>query len=340
MSDYNIINISKVNNNQLSDFYKKVFSERYKTLINHWKWWYRNNYLGFESLALIKDKKVIGQAGLIPVKIEVKDKILPAIWFVDFAVLPEYHGKGYGKILTKEWMKICPNQITFCNKTSLKIFKSFGWKENYSVKRLAKPINPIKFLPLLKKFNNNFVSSIYKNFLRKNIKNVNSIKPYSISNNYKILFESFNKKQKKNSIILRDQDWLNWRVMECPFRNNIYFFEYEENFAVTHILVNKNIKRLHILYSYYLDQSKEENLIRLIYKWAIDNSFDLIWANSNNKELIKSYEKVFSNKFSKTLNFASWSSNDEVNQKLQFDSDDLQAIDSDNDTILLDDNYL
>ena len=136
MIDYNIINISQVKIDHLSEFYKKAFNKRHITLIKHWKWWYRNNYLGYEPLILLNKSEIIGQAGLIPVKIKVENKILPAIWFVDFVVLPKFQGQGFGKILTEAWMKTCPNQITYCNNKSLSIFKKFGWEENKSTKRL------------------------------------------------------------------------------------------------------------------------------------------------------------------------------------------------------------
>ena len=45
--------------------------------------------------------------------------------------------------------------------------------------------------------------------------------------------------------------------------------------------------------SYYLNDSDEESLFCSIFKWALYNSIDLVWANSNNKELIKKIEKVF-----------------------------------------------
>ena len=337
MTNYKIINISKVNKSILFEFYKKVFNQRHKTLTKHWEWCYRSKYLGFETLILIKDQKVIGQAGLIPTKIIINNKILPGAWFVDFAVLPEYQGQGYGKILTKEWMKISPNQITFCNNKSLNIFKSFGWSHNQHSKRLAKPIDPLKFIYFFKRFRNNYFSKIYKNRLNNRLNNIALIKPYLIQNNYKDLFESFQKRKNNfSTTILRDQDWLNWRIMEYPFSKNIYFFEYKSNFAITHLVLNKNIKRLHILYCYYTDTSNEEDLIRLIYKWGINNSIDLIWGNTNNKDMIKKYENVFENRLTKSFNFASWS----LNKNLQSGLNDLQAIDSDNDTISLDDSYL
>ena len=343
MIDYNIISISKVKIDQLSEFYKKVFKGRYKTLTNHWKWWYRSNYLGYEPIILISNNKVVGQAGLIPTKIQIEKKILPAIWFIDFAVLPEYQGLGLGKILTKEWMNICPNQITFCNDRSLSIFKKFGWSANNYTKRLARPINPIKWIPFFNRFKLNIFGSVYKNLLKKKFDEINQINPYHIKKNYKILFDSFKKKQNQNTTfpeIYRDEDWLNWRLMDCPFNRNIYFFEYKENFAIVHIVTTANVKRLHILYSYYLNDSDEESLFCSIFKWALYNSIDLVWANSNNKELIKKIEKVLTNRFTKPMNFASWSADKKIHEKLQTGLVNSQGIDSDNDIISLDENYL
>ena len=128
--------------------------------------------------------------------------------------------------------------------------------------------------------------------------------------------------------------------MECPFKKNIYFFEYRENFAIVHIVTTGYIKRLNILYTFYLNDSDEENLFRSIFKWALYNSIDLVWANSNNEKLIKKSEKIFTNRFTKSMNFASWSSDKKIHEKLQLGLSNSQGIDSDNDTISLDDNHL
>ena len=65
-------------------------------------------------------------------------------------------------------------------------------------------------------------------------------------------FDSFNENSKllsKDNGILRDEDWLNWRLMECPFKKNIYFFEYKGNIAIVHIFFSNYIKRLNILHT-------------------------------------------------------------------------------------------
>jgi len=163
MQAYKISKISQIEKNQLSDFYRETYHKRYKSLTNNWRWWYRVGHSKFEPLILLLDNKVIGQAGLLPVDLNILKEKVQAIYFVDFAILPKYQRKGFGKILSKEWMKICPNQITFCNDKSLKVFKKLGWKNDLSTKRLSRPINILKFLPVLKSFKFNFIDQSYLN---------------------------------------------------------------------------------------------------------------------------------------------------------------------------------
>ena len=340
MIDYNIINISEVKIDHLSEFYQKVFNKRHSTLIKHRKWWYRNNYLGYEPLVLCAQNKVLGQAGLIPVKIKVNNKILPAIWFTDFAILPNFQRKGLGKILTEAWMKICPNQITFCNDKSLKIFKKFGWEENNATKRLARPTNPIKWMPFLKNIKFDLLSNLFRNSLKKNIQNTVDLKPHPVNENYKTIIEFLSKDITPNTNyaeIVRDEDWLNWRLMECPFRDNIYFFEHKGSFAIVHIFKSNNIKRFHILYTFSENDKNEEILYDSLFNWSLSNSVDLIWANSNNSNQIKKFEKILPRTFTKPMNFASWSADKEIHEKLKLGLNNVQGIDSDNDIISLGD---
>ena len=245
MLRYKINKISEIETNQLLNFYKKIYHNRYKSLTNNWRWWYRIGYNKFEPLILSIDNKIIGHAGLLPVDLNILENKVPAIWFVDFAILPEFQGKGFGQILTKEWMKICPNQITFCNNLSLKIFEKLGWKNNLSTKRLARPINPLKFFPILNKYKFNFADKILRNFIKKKFSFNTSINPHRIGENFKTINDSFKIKKiaKDNEMaeIIRDEKWLYWRIIECPYKKDIYFFEYKNNFAIVHIYFYESV---------------------------------------------------------------------------------------------------
>ena len=329
---YKINKISEIATDQLSEFYKKTYYKRYKSLTSNWRWWYRVGYSELEPLILSVDNKVIGQAAYLPINLNILGNIVPAIWFVDYAVLPEFKGKGLGKILSKEWMKICPNQMAICSDDSLRVLKKLGWKDNFTTKRLVKPINTLKFLPILKNLKLNFVNRTLRYFIKKKYSRNISINPYKISDNFKIIDDSFKLRKivKNNEFaeIIRDEKWLHWRLIECPYKKDIYFFEYKNNFTIVHIFLIENIKKLNILYTYSADKLQENELFVQIINWSINNNIDLVWAVSRNTD----FENIFPKIFNKPLQFASWSSDEKIFKTLQNGLSNLQGIDTDNDS--------
>ena len=329
---YKINKISEIATDQLSEFYKKTYYKRYKSLTSNWRWWYRVGYSELEPLILSVDNKVIGQAAYLPINLNILGNIVPAIWFVDYVVLPEFKGKGLGKILSKEWMKICRNQMAICSDDSLRVLKKLGWKDNYTTKRLARPISTLKFLPILKNLKLNFVNRTLRYFIKKKYSRNISINPYKISDNFKIIDDSFKLRKivKNNEFaeIIRDEKWLHWRLIECPYKKDIYFFEYKNNFAIVHIFVIENIKKLNILYTYSADKLQENELFVQIINWSINNNIDLVWAVSRNTD----FENIFPKIFNKPLQFASWSSDEKIFKTLQNGLSNLQGIDTDNDS--------
>jgi len=332
MLKYKINKISEIDTDQLSDFYKKTYHKRYKSLTSSWRWWYRIGHSEHEPIILSVDNKVIGQAAYLPTDLNVLGNKVPAIWFVDYAILPEFMGKGFGKILCKEWMKICPNQMAICSEYSLRVLKKFGWKDNLSTKRLVRPINTLKFFPIVKRFKLNFINRTLKYFIKKKYSLNISINPYKINDNFKIINDSFKLKKiiKYNEFagIIRDEKWLHWRLIECPYKKDIHFFEYKNNFAIVHIFLVENIKKLYILYTYSTDKPQENELFVQIINWALNNDIDLVWAVNRNTE----FENIFPKILNKSIKFASWSSDKTISEALQKGLLDLQGIDSDSDS--------
>ena len=321
--------ISEVNKEQLSTFYKKIYPERYKSLTENWQWWYRFDLNNSQPIVLTLNNEIIGQAAYLPNEILLSGKKIQAIWFQDYAVLPRFMGMGLGKLLCKEWMKICPNQMAICSPYSLRVLKKLGWGENYESKRLARPINFFKFLPIVKNLNVDFLNAPLKFFLKKKYKSNKSIKPYSMTNNLKILEDSFNLKKELNNPdfakINRDEKWFHWRLIQCPYKKDIYFFKHNNNFAIVHFYNSKNIKRLNILFTYFTDYSEENEIYSLIVKWSLDNNIDFIWLISKSKK----FQHIFPKIFNKPLRFASWSSDQNISKILKRGLNDLQGIDSD-----------
>ena len=56
--------------------------------------------------------------------------------------------------LPKEWMKICPIQITICNDQSLKVFKKLNWSNNNNFVRRLKFYNYLNIVPAFRNLMN------------------------------------------------------------------------------------------------------------------------------------------------------------------------------------------
>ena len=242
----------------------------------------------------------------------------------------EFMGMGLGKLLTKEWMKICPNQMAVCSPYSYRVLKKFGWNFDFETERLVRPFNYTKFFPVLNKFNMSLLNAFPRYLIKNKFNDKLQIKPYNISKNFKVISESFDKK--KSQIITgdlpkidRDINWLNWRLMECPYKKDIYFFEHNNSFSIVHIYSEKKVKRMNIMFTYGVEKISNIKLYKLITAWALKNNIDYIWAIHNDKSLKNFFPKIFN----RPLKLATWSSNSDIKEKLQNGFDDLQGIDSD-----------
>jgi len=341
MSDYTVKTISQVNQDQLLSFYKIVFKDRYRILFENLEWFYRLKNTKCEPIVLTIANKIIGQLGTIPIKVKLNNKIKSASWYVDYVILPEFQGKGIGSELVKEGTKKTEIQIAFCNEQALKVYKRLNWNINTSTKRLARPINPIKWIPFFNNSNLKILKNLYNFSINKKIKNLNLIKPYTFNKNSKRVLDNFLKRKVTDSTSLkffRDEEWFHWRFMEFPFNENLLVFEYNGNYVIGHTIKSKNINRFHIIFHYYLDTSEEEKIYYLIFKWAKENNFDLIWSCSANQNLINKLEEIFPKRFIKTVTIASYSSDEKIFKLLNKNFENIQASDSDMDTLFLKNN--
>ena len=327
--NYKIRKISSISKNLLYDFFKLAYPHRYTNLIEHWKWFYRLGYNDYEPIVIEVDSRIIGMAGLIPSKLRCNEKILESIWFTDFIILKEFRNKGYGSILTKEWMKICPTQITFCNNESLKIFKKFSWESNNYTYRNVKPINILNIIPLINKFN--FQSKRNKSFVSINprrIENSDISKLCNLENKKKFNTELFS--------IIHDEEWFKWRLIDCPYKSNIYLFENNADVIIGNIFNYNKQKRFNIIYS-YIDNPVDRGIYDLVIDWSFKNEVDYIWYINNQENVFFKEAEFFNKFFRKKINFACWSDDKNVLSNLKKGLSNSQGCDSDIDSSLFQD---
>ena len=311
MDKIHINKISELNRDKLINFYQKSFNFKNSVLINY-EWRYRSGFCNYEPLALTVDNQICGHAGLIPVKLKLNEKVETAIWFTDFFINPVYRSRGYGKLLTEAWMKICPNQITLCNNKSLRIFKKLKWSYNNNFVRKIKFYNFHRILPILRKNSQLEISYDSLGELKLEEQNIKTIKDIT-------LIEQKNLAKKKIGIV-RDESWFIWRILECPYKKNIFIFSYKNNYFIVNVKIKNNLKILNLIYS---SLTVEDELLKIFNPFVKKNKIDYLNYISKEKKM------NFNMPWKKKINFAFFSNEKFIMNDIENDLDDIQYIDSD-----------
>lgn len=327
--------LSEIDSESLFKFYSTAYPKRNNIIFKNWKWIYRTSLFGQEPIVAIYKKNIIGHAGLISTNLSYKNKILRGIWFVDFYILPNFRNMGLGKILTEKWMNLEDHHLTFCNKDSIRIFKKLGWVQNENYYKSCKLLNPLKWLPLIKSMDSKILDkfNFFKYFNNFSLnKEENLLK---ISNNKEVLndlIKSSNtslQKDNSNVTILRDANWINWRIFESPFIDDYYFFVIENSFIILSIFKDYNKRKLNILYSKFENEYFEILLNKNIINWSIKNNIDIVWLATNNITYKKITKEFYPRNFE--LTFACNSLNLSLNKDVLKNISNLNGIDSDTD---------
>ena len=316
MKNIHIKKISEINKDKLVEFYKDSFQFK-SGVIENFNWRYRLGFNDYEPIVLIIENEICGHAGLIPANIKINNTIHNAIWFTDFFINANYRSKGYGKILTEEWMKICPIQITLCNEDSLRIFKKYNWVNS---KKFIRKVKFNNYLNILPKFKNIYYSNIYENvenlqYLEMNNSTISKIIEVNEHNQIKLPFG-----------ILRDENWFKWRLIDCPYKKDIHILKVKDQYLIVHLRVKKKLKILNIIYS---TCAVTPEITNILLKFLKKNKIDFIAFISNKKEFIDSLIPG-----QKNLNFAFFSKDEKILYNLNKNFNDIQYIDSDLDYIV------
>lgn len=317
MSKFHIKKISEIDQNKLKDFYSNTFKFE-KSIQEHYSWRYRLGYNNFEPIVLLVNDEICGHAGLIPANIKIDNKIKQCIWFTDFFVDIKYRSLGFGKLLTEKWMKICPIQITVCNQKSLKVFKKLDWSYNNNFIKKIKVFNYLNTIPIFKNFNISQLS--IKNFT-KDI-SIEKIENKIIS---KLIEKCENKYSNEKTHLIRDESWFKWRIINCPYKKDIFILYFKNEYVVIHIFKKNGIKRLNIVFSL---NGINQVLLNAVSNFSKKNNIDFM-SYIGKKEFFLDG----SIPGQKKLNFAFNSENALEVQEIRENLKDLQFIDSDIDFI-------
>jgi len=311
VSKFHIKKVSEIDKSKLFRFYQESFNYKSNNpdILN---WRYRPGFKSFEPLVLEVDEEICGHAGLIANDLKIKDKIKTGIWFTDFYVKEKYRSLGYGKLLTKEWMKICPIKITLCNDLSLKIFKKMNWSYNNKFFKKIKITNLLNFIPIFKKakeleINNNNLGDL-------KLEDTNNQTISRVANESEKLLSG------KSLGIVRDENWFKWRILDYPEKKNIFIFRYIDTNIIAEIKIKDSFKILNII---YVSKPIKISLSNLFSNFAKNNKINFISFISEKKELFN-----INTPWSRKLNFAFFTEDSSIKHLIN-EFNNIQFIDSD-----------
>ena len=125
---------------------------------------------------------------------------------------------------------------------------------------------------------------------------------------------------KKNVGIVRDENWFKWRVLDCPYKKNIFIFSYENNYFITNVKTKNNLKILNLIYS---TSPIKNDLLKLFNPFVKENKIDYL-------SYISKEDRVNINTpWKKKINFAFFSNEKFIKDEIKNYLDDVQYIDSD-----------
>ncbi len=281
---------SSVREGALGRFYAEAFPERAAFLSEHWEWLYRvGRFPGIEPLALVDGERVVGHAGAIPVKLRLRDREATAIWFVDFSILPEFQGKGHGKALTEAWMAMCPRRVTFCNDLSMKVFLGLGWTERSDARVRSQPLElagPLgrRYGPLAAAAGP-ALSLAARGLLRTLTVGAPKLAVGPLPYDAGGLAERFDSPEVRTRVV-RDADWLRWRLLENPRRAELFLAEAGGVSAIFRLFTSLGRKRAHLLLVGPGAAPARGGLVKAFARWALDQNADDAWMAGSDAALL------------------------------------------------------
>ena len=171
---------------------------------------------------------------------------------------------------------------------------------------------------------NKFKNSTYSN----NYEDVENLQYLELSNSTisKIIEINDHNQIQQASGILRDENWFKWRLIDCPYKKDIYILKIRDQYLVSHLRIKKNLRILNVIYS---TSDINPEITNVLLKFLKKNKIDLFVFISNKKGLFDSLIPG-----QKNLNFAFYSKDKNILNYLNRDFNDLQYIDSDLDYIV------
>ena len=158
-------------------------------------------------------------------------------------------------------------------------------------------------------------------------KEFNNLKVSEVNNKLlSNIIESSEKNLAKQKIALvRDENWFRWRIIDCPYKKDIFLINYKNIHLITHITKKNNLNILNIIFS---TESINSDLIKALSIFSKKNSIDYLAFVEKRNNMASGFFPG-----ERKLNFAFYSKDAQTTSLINSNLNDIQYIDSDLDFI-------
>ena len=323
---------SSVEDGALRRFYAAAFPNRAAFLGEHWRWLYRvGSFPGIEPLVLVDGDRVVGHAGAIPLTISCLGVTAPAIWYVDFSVLPELQGHGHGKALSEAWMKMCPDRVTFCNERSIRVFLKLGWKQRFDASVCSLPIElsgPAAARGAAAGCLGSLFNGPWRVLLNLLLSSAPPLNVRPLPQDPAALARFLVDDFPSEPHIVRDEDWARWRLLDHPSSTEHLLAELNGVSAILRLFTSLGRRRAHLLHVGPGSNEARSAMVAAFARWALEQGADDAWMATNDAILLTAATRYLPRRH--PLRFAWHSDTSAVDASLAKDLS-TQGLDSDHD---------
>lgn len=229
-SGIQVLEAAQADRQELSAFLEEAFGPiKGRFLVEHGDWWHHGPGGRFVA---IYDGVIAGYRGMIPGVCLCAGKELPAVWAVDLYVTPRFRGKGLQRLLDQRLLEGTSLRLSFPNEAAAKIYVRQGYGLRDDLRILGVPLRPRSW-PITRSGSQGKVlragaaglaplATAFRAHAARYRPKYTEIVSSLDTGEAEELFRSH--VPANIATTLRSADFLRWRYLEAPYREELTFF--------------------------------------------------------------------------------------------------------------------
>lgn len=256
-----IVTAAEIEPGELNSFLSRFYSRaKCDFLRAHGNWWHggiQNRWV------LLVEDRIAGYCAVIPTQVLFHTQVLPAIWWVDLVIAPEFRGLGLQSLFDEKIRQMDGVILGIPNTLAAGIHARHGWGVRNDLQALLLPLMPLavnqvrtasgwrgRFLKLSASMLTPWAWLVRQRLSRYRPQTAHRLVEPS-SELLSVVFSRF--KPTLLSTTYRDAAYFRWRFLEAPYRDELSFYVSGSENMPAHFLVLRQLKRNGITEARILD---------------------------------------------------------------------------------------